>query len=151
MCVKVTASGPRRYLQLVEAYRDEYGKPKQRTVATLGRPDQIDGQLDQVIAVLVRVTGKPIAVNKPPAIVFESARAFGDVWALTELWHELGFDQLQRVFRRTRHEIDIAALLRIMVFNRLCDRESKPGSVTVSSLRSTPGQSQECQRRGRLK
>ena len=55
MFVKVTASGPRRYLQLVEAYRDEYGKPKQRTVATLGRPDQIDGQLDQVIAVLVRV------------------------------------------------------------------------------------------------
>lgn len=127
MFVKVTASGPRRYLQLVEAYRDEYGKPKQRTVATLGRLDQIDGQLDQVIAVLVRVTGKPIAVNKPPAIVFESARAFGDVWALTELWHELGFDQLQRVFRRTRHEIDIAALLRIMVFNRLCDRESKLG------------------------
>ena len=54
-------------------------KPKQRTVATLGRLDQIDGQLDQVIAGLARVTGKPIAVNKPPAIVFESARAFGDV------------------------------------------------------------------------
>ena len=84
MFVKVTASGPRRYLQLVEAYRDEHGKPKQRTVATLGRLDQIDGQLDQVIAGLARLTGKPIAVNKAPAIVFESARAFGDVWALTE-------------------------------------------------------------------
>lgn len=125
MFVKVTSSGSRRYLQLVEAYRDAHGKPKQRTVATLGRLDQLDGQLDQVIAGLARATGKPIPDTAPPAIVYESARAFGDVWALTELWHELGFDQLQRVFRRTRHEIDVEALLRIMVFNRLCDPESK--------------------------
>ena len=122
MFVKVTSSGPRRYLQLVEAYRDENGKPKQRTVTTLGRLDQLDGQLDQVIAGLSRVAGKPVAVNTPPAIVFESARAFGDVWALTELWHELGFDQLQRVFRRTRHEIDVEALLRIMVFTACATR-----------------------------
>ena len=139
MFVKVTASGPRRYLQLVEAYRDEHGKPKQRTVATLGRLDQIDGQLDQVIAGLARATGKPIAVNTPPTIVFESARAFGDVWALTELWHELGFDQLQRVFRRTRHEIDVEALLRIMVFNRLCDPESKLGVLRWLETVTLPG------------
>ena len=139
MFVKVTSSGSRRYLQLVEAYRDEHGKPKQRTVATLGRLDQLDGQLDQVIAGLARATGKPIAVNAPPAIVFESARAFGDVWALTELWHELGFDQLQRVFRRTRHEIDVEALLRIMVFNRLCDPESKLGVLRWLETVTLPG------------
>ena len=139
MFVKVTSSGSRRYLQLVEAYRDEHGKPKQRTVATLGRLDQLDGQLDQVIAGLARATGKPIAVNAPPAIVFECARAFGDVWALTELWHELGFDQLQRVFRRTRHEIDVEALLRIMVFNRLCDPESKVGVLRWLETVTLPG------------
>lgn len=139
MFVKVTSSGSRRYLQLVEAYRDEHGKPKQRTVATLGRLDQLDGQLDQVIAGLARATGKPIAINAPPTIVFESARAFGDVWALTELWHELGFDQLQRVFRRTRHEIDVEALLRIMVFNRLCDPESKLGVLRWLETVTLPG------------
>ena len=139
MFVKVTSSGSRRYLQLVEAYRDAHGKPKQRTVATLGRLDQLDGQLDQVIAGLARATGKPIAVTEPPAIVFESARAFGDVWALTELWHELGFDQLQRVFRRTRHEIDVEALLRIMVFNRLCDPESKLGVLRWLETVTLPG------------
>ena len=139
MFVKVTSSASRRYLQLVEAYRDEHGKPKQRTVATLGRLDQLDGQLDQVIAGLARATGKPIAVTEPPAIVFESARAFGDVWALTELWHELGFDQLQRVFRRTRHEIDVEALLRIMVFNRLCDPESKLGVLRWLETVTLPG------------
>ena len=139
MFVKVTSSGSRRYLQLVEAYRDENGKPKQRTVATLGRLDQLDGQLDQVIAGLSRIAGKPVAVNTPPAIVFESARAFGDVWALTELWHELGFNQLQRVFRRTRHEIDVEALLRIMVFNRLCDPESKLGVLRWLETVTLPG------------
>ena len=49
MLVKVTTSGPRRYVQLVESYRDETGRVKKRTVATLGRLDQLTGQLDAVI------------------------------------------------------------------------------------------------------
>jgi transposase len=39
MYVKVTRSGPRRYVQLVESFRDEAGKVKQRTITTLGRLD----------------------------------------------------------------------------------------------------------------
>ena len=35
MYIKITKSGPRRYVQLVEAYRDDQGNPRQRTVATL--------------------------------------------------------------------------------------------------------------------
>ena len=141
MFVKITSSGSRRYLQLVEAYRDAHGKPKQRTVATLGRIDQLGDQLDQVIAGLSRATGKPVpeSAPTPPVMTFESARAFGDVWALTELWHELGFDQLRHVFRRTRHEIDVEALLRIMVFNRLCDPESKLGVLRWLETVTLPG------------
>jgi len=33
----------------------------------------------------------------------------------------------RRVFRGTRHQIDVEALVRVMVFNRLCDPESKLG------------------------
>ena len=44
-----------------------------------------------------------------------------------ELWNSLGFDRLKRVFRRTRHAIDVEALVRVMVLNRLCDPESKLG------------------------
>ena len=128
MFIKLTHSGPRSYVQLVEAYRDDAGRPKQRTVATLGRLDQLTTELDSVISGLLRVTGKAApAAASPPAISFESARAFGDVWALTELWNSLGFDGLRRVFRRTRHRIDVEALLRVMVLNRLCDPESKLG------------------------
>ena len=140
MFVKLTHSGLRSYVQLVEAYRDDAGRPKQRTVVTLGRLDQLDAGLDSVISGLLRVTGKsaPSAASAP-TINFESARDFGDVWALTELWSSLGFDRLKRVFRRTRHTIDVEALVRIMVFNRLCDPESKLGVLRWVQTVTLPG------------
>ena len=139
MFVKITRSGPRRYVQLVEAFRDRDGLPRQRTVATLGRLDQMDTQLESVIAGLNRLTGHTLPKAAVPQIAFESARALGDVWALTELWHTLGFDQLRRTFGSTRHRIDIEALLRIMVFNRLCDPDSKLGVLRWLETVSLPG------------
>ncbi|MCB1927460.1 MAG: IS1634 family transposase [Rhodocyclaceae bacterium] len=129
MYVKITNSGPRRYVQLVESFRDDSGKVKKRTVATLGRLDQLGGELDSVISGLMRVAGhEPLdAKAPPPSVTFESARALGDVWALTELWKELGFGELRRVFRKTRHTTDVEALIRVMVLNRLCDPDSKLG------------------------
>jgi len=106
MFVKVTASGNRRYVQLVESYRDDAGRVKKRTVATLGCLDQLGGELDSVISGLLKVSGRqPASTGATPAITFESARALGDVWTLTELWNSLGFSELRRVFRRTRHAI----------------------------------------------
>ena len=128
MFLKITRSGPRQYLQLVEAFRDDSGKAKHRTLVTLGRLDQITDSLDSVISGLLRVTGRPDFLNAPlPPVEFESARAMGNVWALNELWETLGFGDLRRVFRKTRHDIDVEALLRVMIFNRLCDPESKLG------------------------
>jgi transposase len=135
MFVKVTTSGPRRYVQLVESYRDDAGRVKKRTVATLGRLDQLTGELDSVIDGLLKVAGREPVVHPsttPPVgptagVSFESARALGNVWTLTEIWKELGFSDLRRVFGRTRHAIDVEALIRIMVLNRLCDPDSKLG------------------------
>ena len=129
MHVKITTSGFRRYVQLVESYRDEAGRVKKRTIATLGRAEQVDGSLDAVINGLLKITGRePMGVRPPaPTVSFESARALGNVWALTELWKSLGFSALRRVFRRTRHTTDVEALIRLMVLNRLCDPESKLG------------------------
>jgi len=144
MFVKVTSSGSRRYVQLVESYRDDNGQPKQRTVATLGRLDQLGDSMEGVINGLLRVTGRPaLEAAAEPAVTFESARALGDVWALSELWQELGFDGLRRVFRRTRHAIDVEALVRIMVFNRLCDPESKLGVLRWLETVGLPGLSIE--------
>jgi transposase len=131
MYVKVTTSGPRRYVQLIESFRDDNGRVKKRTVATLGRADQLSGELDSVIDGLLKVAGREPAKQVPAisasSLTFESARALGNVWTLTEIWKELGFSDLRRVFRRTRHTIDVEALIRIMVLNRLCDPDSKLG------------------------
>lgn len=83
MHVKITTSGSRRYVHLVESYRDDAGKVKKRTVATLGRLDQVDGQLHAVIQGLMKVSGQVVPAASPsPSIAFESARALGGVWAL---------------------------------------------------------------------
>lgn len=140
MFIKVTHSGARRYVQLVEAYRDDEGRPKQRTVATLGRLDQLNSELESVISGLMRVTGKTLPQPLPaPVVSFESARDFGDVWALTELWNCLGFDRLRKIFRRTRHSIDVEALIRVMVLNRLCDPDSKLGVLRWLETVTLPG------------
>lgn len=143
MYIKVTKSGPRRYVQLVESFRDENGRARQRTIASLGRLEQLERSVDSVVAGLMRAAGRDMASTsaEPRAelsVAFESARAIGDVWALTQLWKELGFDQLNRVFRQGRRQIDVEALLRIMVFNRLCDPESKLGTLRWLETVSLP-------------
>ena len=141
MFVKITRSGPRKYLQLVEAYRDDAGKAKHRTVATLGRLDQVAGDLDSVISGLLKVSGRSPELLSPvaPSIEFETARALGDVWALSELWETLGFGELRRVFKKTRHTTDIEALIRVMVFNRLCDPDSKLAVLRWLETIAMPG------------
>ena len=54
MFIKLTRSGDRTYAQLVESFRDEHGKPRQRTVATLGRIDDSGGQVDSLLKGLLR-------------------------------------------------------------------------------------------------
>ena len=137
MYVKVTKSGPRKYVQLVEAYRDDKGRPKQRTIATLGRLEKLGDELQSVIDGLCRVTGRTLPDK--PEIQFESARAMGNVWALSELWSQLGFDQLRKIFRGTRHSIQVEALIRIMVLNRLSEPDSKRGVLRWLETVSLPG------------
>src|SRR5690606_35780999 len=113
MFIKVTKSGPRRYVQLVEAYRDDAGRPKQRTVATLGRLDQAHTPLKSVHEGLSRILGvSGGAGNGIGTPSFESSRALGDLWALTVIWKQLGLNRLRHILRqRTRHRIDLEALL----------------------------------------
>ena len=140
MFLKITRSGTRQYLQLVEAFRDEAGKARHRTLVTLGRLDQLTDSLDSVISGLLKVTGRPNFLDAAlPAVEFESARALGNVWALNELWESLGFGELRRVFRKTRHSIDVEALIRVMAFNRLCDPESKLGVLRWLDTVAMPG------------
>ena len=126
MFIKVTQSGSRRYAQLVESFRNIDGKPRQRTVCTLGRLDD-GGEVDTLIASLQRARGMAPASSALEGLRFTDSRHAGDVWALSELWRSLGFDDLARAWRRSKTETDVLGCLRLMVFNRLCDPGSKLG------------------------
>lgn len=148
MFVKLTRSGSRRYVQLVESYRDEAGKPRQRTIATVGRVDETGGAVDSLLSGLLRATGRPAADSPgdtPEAsaassgIRFDSSLAFGDVFALDRLWHELGFNEIAGLLRPARLSFDAEALVRAMVFNRLCDATSKLGLLRWLQTTWLPG------------
>jgi hypothetical protein len=138
MFIKITRSGGQSYLQLVESYRNEDGKPRQRTVATIGRLDELGGGVDALLGGLLRAKGLPAATAASPQVEFESALALGDVWALDQLWRELGFDLLAGVFRKARYTTPVEHALRVMVFNRLCDPESKLGVLRWLETVSIP-------------
>jgi transposase len=138
MFTKLTKSGGHTYVQLVESFRDENGRPRQRTVSTLGRLDEVGGQVDALLKGLLRAKGMPAAMAEPPQLAFESALALGDVWALDQLWKELGFDALAGVFRKARYTTPIEHAIRVMVFNRLCDADSKLGVLRWLQTVSMP-------------
>ena len=138
MFTKLTRSGGRTYVQLVESFRDEFGRPRQRTVCTLGRLDEAGGQVESLLKGLLRAKGMPASMADTPQVSFESALALGDVWALDQLWKELGFDALAGVFRKARYTTPVEHAIRAMVFNRLCDAESKLGVLRWLQTVSMP-------------
>ncbi|WP_299161436.1 IS1634 family transposase [Accumulibacter sp.] len=128
MFVKITTSGPRRYVKLVEAYRDTSGVSRQRIIATLGRIEAVRaGEADSLVNGLLRAAGKPSLDEGTGEVSFAPALSVGDTWLLTALWQELGFADAFRRVLRNRRQFDAERLLRVMVFNRLCDPESKLG------------------------
>ena len=129
MFTRITKTGGRQYLQLVESFRNDSGKVRTRVVANLGRLDQIaPKQLDPLINGLNRAVGR--AHNTSSEVLQEPGLSFGDVLMLHELWQDLGIDYvLKRALRSSRREFDAEALVRAMVFNRLCDPASKLGCL----------------------
>lgn len=129
MFVKLARSRGHTYAQIVESYRDANGQPRQRNLLTLGRVDENNGQLDKMLQTLLKARGHGPIDTTTPEVQFESALSLGDVWALDQLWREIGFDCLAGVFRRARFSIAVEQAIRVMVFNRLCDADSKLGTL----------------------
>ena len=90
MFTRISRSGGRSYLQLVEYFR-EGDKVKQRLVASLGRFDET--KVKSLIASLERSIGRvpDSELSEVPAVSFSSALAYGDLYALQCLWQELGW------------------------------------------------------------
>lgn len=139
MFIKLTRVKGHSYAQVVESFRDANGQPRQRNLFTLGRVDENGGQVDKLLHSLLKARGHAPRDTATPQVRFESALALGDVWALDQLWRELGFDALAGVFRRARYTTPVEHALRVMVFNRLCDPDSKLGVLRWLQTVSMPG------------
>jgi transposase len=129
--IKVSSSGGHRYARLVESFRNDDGQPRQRTLATLGRLEP-GGDVDRLIRSLLEAQGRDAAAAGAtsaalPDLRFLPSYSVGDVWALWQLWQSLELDGLQLAWSRSRTGLVVLALLRAMVFNRLCDPASKLG------------------------
>jgi hypothetical protein len=111
---------------LVESFRNAEGKPRQRTVCTLGRLEA-GGEVDTLIASLQRARSMAPAACAFDGLRFSGSRHAGDTWALSELWRSLGFDDLASAWRHSKVQVDVLTCLRLMLFNRLCDPGSKLG------------------------
>lgn len=144
MYTRVSKSGGRHYLQIVESYRNEAGQPRQRVIANLMRVDQLaPGALDPLIRGLARVASAAGAVASEPAsgsgAEFFPSRGLGHLFALHQLWSRLDLGTaLRRCLRDSRRQFDAEALVRAMVFNRLVDPRSKLGLLAWLSTVAMP-------------
>lgn len=138
MYARVTKSGGRSYLQLVESYRVEGGAVRQRVIANFGRLDQLEPKdLEPLINGLNRAIGRTSSDAFTPE--YDSAKAYGDVFMLHELWNQLGFAKvIRKALRSSKRAFDAEALVRLMVFNRLCAPDSKLGCIDWLETVSIP-------------
>ena len=143
MFIKVTQSGGRRYAKLAEAYRDEQGISRQRIIANLGRVDTLLSPGNALGNGLKRLCfGDDSAEHQESADVveFSPSLSVGATWLLHSLWEQLGFSRVFRPYLEAAHpSFDAEALLKVMVFNRLCDAESKLGILRWLESTMVPG------------
>ena len=88
---------------------------------------EVGGEVDTLIASLQRAQGISPSTLALDGLCFTDSRHAGDIWALSELWRSLGFDDLALAWRRSKSEVNVLGCLRLMVMNRLCEPGSKLG------------------------
>ena len=128
----------RVYLSIEKAYRDEAGKPRAKTVLSLGFLDALEKEYDDPIAhfkeVARKMTEEEQAANKVTLSVdmdeklapgSESRKNFGYA-AILKIYHELGLDTFFR--NKARHEsfeYNTNSIMILLVISRLLSPGSK--------------------------
>jgi transposase len=131
-----------RYVQIVESYRGEDGRTKQRLLCSLGNKKKLDpAAVDRLLGSLARY-GTCVPVPRPdaprapredfdPGLGVRQDRAFGSLYALDRLWKDLGLRDLLRSFAgRRRFKFDLERATFAMVANRLVEPLSKLSTET---------------------
>lgn len=136
MFLRITSNGRRQYLQIAESHRDaRTGQVRQRHIASLGRLDRLleGDSLKALIDGLLKVSGRSGLDELARGVrddntQFAPARTVGALWAVCQLWQQLGLGAwLQSRLNGRGYRVDIERLVRVLVVNRLCDPCAKLG------------------------
>ena len=128
MYFKIASSKDNKYLQLVESYRNEEGKPRQRLLANLCNISKCS---DEEILKLCQSFLKTLGVDK---IVFlddlaaQESYDYGDVLPVVAIWQQLRLGEILDHCVSNRVKIDVAKAALIMVANKFVDPQSKLGA-----------------------
>lgn len=115
-----------RHLQVAESFRDpaKGNAPRTRILAHLGTVEGLgEEQIEKLIAGLQRAIGATPASFFPELL---SARDYGHIHAVGGAWDQLGLSSvLDGAGIRADASFDAAAMVRMLVVNRICDPCSK--------------------------
>lgn len=127
-------SGKYEYLQIVENYRDENGKTRQRVLLTLGNMKTLksSGQLDSLLASGSRFSEKlaMIAAHRAGESDPVSCRRIGPDTVFGRLWKELGIsDAIKQCLSGRRYQFDVERAIYHTVMHRLFESGSDRSSL----------------------
>jgi len=137
------------YLQMVEGYRDEHGRVRQRVVAKLGREDELkaSGQLDALAASFARLDPPLAGVRRDVGPLLLCAHFAREL--------ELAATVDRLLPRSPRSELSVGELVVALVANRLCspsplyDVSGWASGAAIAELFGTPAQLLDDDRLGR--
>jgi len=114
-----------KYLQIVEAYRAN-GRTTQRVVANLGRLDQLDGKLDDLLVALSKYAKQQFV--RDDQIGCRQALPWGAVLLTRHLWDQMQLGEIVgRLSQSRRQQFDVAETAFVLLANRLCEPCSEHG------------------------
>ena len=121
-----------RYVQLAHNFRDEKtGQARAKVLYSFGREDQVDkDSLQRLVASIEKFLGPEEALRRMESdelkMKFEESRPLGGVWALEQLWSELGIGKvINRHLKDRAFQIPVERAIFAMVANRALAPMSK--------------------------
>ena len=94
------------YLRLVESYRDDKGRNKQRVLANLGRIDQLGDSVDRLVDKLRRFCSDNFVL--PNEIINEDSVSWGEILVARKLWEDIGLGQILKELCQGQHLFNVA-------------------------------------------
>lgn len=115
------------YLRLVESYRDETGKPKHRTVATLGKAEDFSKKtLRRMGEIFLELSGETIPERKEKSIKEVTRYNYGFPLVYDKIMKHYGLNTiLKNIGKRNNISYDLYKQVLLMLVDRLSDPSSK--------------------------